>query len=98
VTISIDHLQKIEEVVLAPLVIGKRAFYDNYAEHFMGNLLRKNLPAAIWLYERSTLSMSDHTSIAELVEKHIIAAKPSLDTTSLERLVNLYTLKGRVNA
>lgn len=97
-TISIDHLQKIEEVVLAPLVIGKRAFYDNYAEQYMGNLLRKDISAAIWLYERCTLSMSDHTNLAELVEKHIIAAKPSLDTASLERLVNLYTLKGRVNA
>lgn len=30
-SMSIDHLQKIEAVVLAPLVITKRAFYDNYA-------------------------------------------------------------------
>lgn len=64
----------------------------------MQNLLRKDLSAAIWLYERCTLSMSDQPSIAELVEKHIITAKPIIDAASLERLVNLYTLKGRINA
>ena len=69
--------------MLAPLVIGKRAFYDNYAEQYMSQLLRKDLSAAIWLYERCTLSMSDKPSLAELVERHLITAKPAIDAASL---------------
>ena len=49
----------------------------------MSQLLRKDVSAAIWLYERCTLSMSDQTNLAELVEKHLITAKPAIDAASL---------------
>jgi hypothetical protein len=64
--LEIDHLRSIEQIIVAPLCISKRKFYESYVsnnlDHFTKGMQSHDaagIANLVWLFHRMVASMVD---------------------------------------
>ena len=102
--ISLKELQKVENLLPAPLTMTKRRYFESLNKRTLERRLRsatfedrEQLSEVVWLFEATVNSMNDQEFLLGKIEMYLLTSKARVEVEHAESLMRTYTAKGRIN-